>query len=166
MSGRSCDGLPPRDDTRRHRHIDYETIEVTPLAPRIGGEVTGVDLTRPLSSKQVEDLQRALNDWLVIFFRDQRIGYDDHRRLADYFGGPHIAPSGAPRRIPGVGPEVMRIHADADSTYVAGEDWHTDMSCDEAPPWVRSSTSTPCPNMAAIPSSPTCTLHMMCSRIV
>jgi taurine dioxygenase len=31
-------------------------------------------------------------------------------------------------------PEVTRIHADADSKFVAGEDWHSDMTCDPEPP--------------------------------
>lgn len=114
--------------------MNYETITVTPLTPGIGGEISGVDLTQPLSDRQVEELHHAFADRLVIFFRDQEISHEDHRRFTDYFGTPHVAPSGAPRRLPGLGPEFMRIHADANSTYVAGEDWHSDMSCDEKPP--------------------------------
>jgi taurine dioxygenase len=111
----------------------YESIEVTPLTPVIGGEIAGIDLTQPLSNQQVEDLHQALNDRLVIFFRDQRISHEDHKRLANHFGGIHIASSTAPWRVPGH-PEVTIIHADADSKFVAGEDWHSDMSCDAEPP--------------------------------
>ena len=38
-----------------------------------------------------------------------------------------------PWRVPGHD-EVTIIHADKDSKYVAGEDWHSDMSCDPEPP--------------------------------
>jgi taurine dioxygenase len=111
----------------------YDTIDVTPLNPVLGGEVSGIDLTKPLSAVQVADLHRAFADHQVIFFRDQKIGFEDHKALARHFGGIHIAPSTAPWRAPGH-PEITIIHADADSKYVAGEDWHSDMSCDPEPP--------------------------------
>jgi taurine dioxygenase len=111
----------------------YTAIEVRPLNPVIGAEVLGVDLTRPLSDIEITELKRAFAEYLVIFFRDQKISFDDHKRLANIFGGPHIAPSTAAWREKDH-PEITAIHADANSTYVAGEDWHTDMSCDEAPP--------------------------------
>ena len=113
--------------------MGYETIDVKPLPPVLGGEVSGVDLTKPLSEHQVADLKQALADYLVIFFRDQPIDFEHHKTLARHFGGIHIAPSTAPWRVPGH-PEVTIIHADKDSTFVAGEDWHSDMSCDPEPP--------------------------------
>ena len=111
----------------------YRTIEVAPLTPIIGGEVSGVDLTKPLGPEQVADLHQALADWLVIFFRDQAIDFESHKALANHFGRIHIAPSTAQWRVPGH-PEITTIHADKDSTFVAGEDWHSDMSCDSEPP--------------------------------
>jgi taurine dioxygenase len=113
--------------------MEYDTITVTPLTPGIGGVVSGVDLTAPLGNQQVDELHRALSERLVIFFRDQKISHEDHQRFAAHFGGPHIAPSTIPWRVPGYD-EVTAIHADGDSKFVAGEDWHTDMSCDHAPP--------------------------------
>ena len=113
--------------------MNYQSIQVTPLTPNIGGEIAGIDLTRPLSNQQVDELHTALADRLVIFFRDQPISHEDHKRLANYFGGIHIASSTAPWRVPGHD-EVTIIRADKDSTYVAGEDWHSDMSCDPEPP--------------------------------
>ena len=113
--------------------MNYQSITVTPLTPTIGGEISGVDLTKPLSNQQVDELHAALADRLCIFFRDQPISHDDHKRFTNYFGGAHIAPSTAPWRVPGHD-EVTIIHADKDSTFVAGEDWHTDMACDAEPP--------------------------------
>ncbi len=113
--------------------MEYETLTVTTVTPQIGGEVSGIDLTGPLSDAQVADLHRALDDRLVLFFRDQPLDHAAHIRFAKLFGGIHIAPSTAPWQAPGH-PEVTIIHADADSTFVAGEDWHSDMSCDPEPP--------------------------------
>lgn len=113
--------------------MEYSTITARPLTPTIGGEVSGIDLNRPLSGAEVEDLHRALDDRLVLFFRDQPIDHAAHIRFSEYFGGIHIAPSTRPWQAPGH-PEVTIIHADKDSTFVAGEDWHSDMSCDPEPP--------------------------------
>ncbi|MGI4876501.1 MAG: TauD/TfdA dioxygenase family protein [Janthinobacterium lividum] len=111
----------------------YRRIEVTPLNPTIGAEISGIDLTGPLDDEQVAELKRAFAENLVIFFRDQPLDFADHKALANHFGGPHIAASTAPWRVPGHD-EVTIIHADANSTFVAGEDWHSDMSCDAEPP--------------------------------
>ena len=113
--------------------MTYRSIDVTPLTPHIGAEITGIDLIKPLSTDQVTDLKQALADHLAIFFRDQILDFESHKILANHFGGIHIAPSTAPWRVPGH-PEVTTIHADKDSTFVAGEDWHSDMSCDSEPP--------------------------------
>ena len=48
----------------------YETITATPLSPHIGAEIGGLDLTKPLSNKQVSELHDAFARYLVIFFRD------------------------------------------------------------------------------------------------
>lgn len=113
--------------------MDYRTITVTPLAPTIGAEIDGVDLTKPLTSEQQVELQRALIEHLVIFFRNQKLDHESHKRFARYFGDIHIAQSTGPWTVPGH-PEITRIHADADSRYVAGENWHSDMTCDPQPP--------------------------------
>jgi taurine dioxygenase len=111
----------------------YRTITVKPLTPVLGGEIGGIDLTRPLAPAQVAELQRALADHLVIFFRDQPIDHEAHKALANHFGGIHVAASTKPWQVPGH-PEVTIIHADENSQFVAGEDWHSDMSCDTEPP--------------------------------
>jgi taurine dioxygenase len=111
----------------------YRHIRVAPLNPTIGAVVGGVDLTVPFGEDIADELRRVLAEHIVIFFHDQPIDFDAHRRLAAVFGEAHIAPSTVPWQVPGY-PEITRMHADAHSTYVAGEDWHTDMSCDPAPP--------------------------------
>ena len=111
--------------------MNYETISVTPVTPRIGAEIEGAELARPLSNRQVEELHQALADHLVLFFRDQPMDVDAQKRLGRYFGELHIHPS-----TPGPAghPEILPIHADANSKRIAGEWWHSDVSCDEEPP--------------------------------
>ena len=99
----------------------------------VDGEVSGVDLTRPLADEQIGGLNQALADYLAIFFHDQPISFENHKMLARHFGGIHIAPSTAKWQVPDH-PEFTIIHADERSTFVAGEDWHSDVSCDPEPP--------------------------------
>lgn len=113
--------------------MSYRTIKVSPLNPVIGAEISDIDLTRPLSNEQTDELKLALAEHLAIFFRDQPIDFENHKALARKFGGIHIAPSTAAWRVPDH-PEVTIIHADEKSKFVAGEDWHSDMSCDPEPP--------------------------------
>ncbi len=106
-------------------------LTITPLTPRIGAEIGGIDLSQPLGENQITALKRALADHLVLFFRDQPIDHDSHKRFGRAFGelALHSAVPGLPDH-----PEIVAIHADADSTYVAGEDWHSDLTCDAEPP--------------------------------
>ncbi|MDB5488685.1 MAG: taurine dioxygenase, 2-oxoglutarate-dependent, partial [Reyranella sp.] len=59
----------------RYRHsadetAPYETITVDKLTPIIGAELGGVDLSKPLSNRQQDEIHRALAENSVIFFRD------------------------------------------------------------------------------------------------
>jgi len=111
--------------------MGYETIGVTPVTSRIGADVGGITLSKPLSNRQVEELHQALADHQVLFFRDQLLDEDSHKRLGRYFGELHIHPN-----TPGPEghPEILPIHADANSKRINGERWHSDVSCDEEPP--------------------------------
>ena len=70
----------------------YESITVQPVSPHIGAEIGNIDLTRPLPNNQVEELHRAFIQYQVIFFRDQKISFDDQIRFGRYFGplGKHV----------------------------------------------------------------------------
>lgn len=109
----------------------YETLRVNRSTARIGALIEGVDLTRDLSNRQVDELGRALAEHQVLFFRDQKLDYDSAKRVGRHFGELHIHPN-----TPGPDghPEILPIHADANSKRVAGERWHSDVSCDPEPP--------------------------------
>lgn len=111
--------------------MGYETISVEPLSPTIGAEISGVDLSRPLSNQARKEVHEALLKHLVIFFRDQDIDLDQQKAFGRLFGKLHIHPT-AP--APPGHPEVLVIKADDASKAVAGNRWHTDVSCDAEPP--------------------------------
>ena len=48
--------------------MQYETIKVDPLNPKIGAEITGVNLSEPLGNQTFLDIQKALMTHQVIFF--------------------------------------------------------------------------------------------------
>jgi taurine dioxygenase len=121
--------VPAADD--RRDGVTGQTLKVEPLTERIGAVITGIDLTRPLSNFEIEQLHDAIATWQVIFFRDQKISHEQHETLGRYFG--KLAIHSGVRGIDGH-PEIVRIHADADSKMVAGECWHSDLSCDAEPP--------------------------------
>src|SRR5688500_2528926 len=61
-------------------------VKVTKLSPALGAEISGVDLTEPLSPRVVDAIRQAWNDHLVLVFRDQAITQDEQLRFASYFG--------------------------------------------------------------------------------
>ena len=110
----------------------YQTIEVRKLTPTIGAEIFGVDLAKPLGNQQFQEVHDALMDNLVIFFRDQKMTIDQHKDFGRRFGPLHTHPN-APIEFP-EHPEILVIKADEKSKRVAGEEWHSDVSCDPEPP--------------------------------
>src|SRR6476620_7657338 len=120
----------------RIRHVvpdsmPYDTLTLDKLTPVIGAEINGVDLSEPLSNRQLDELHRALAENLVIFFRDQTLTPQQHLAFGRLFGDLHVHPA-APHEE-GM-PELMTIYADKDSPRANGEGWHTDVSCDPEPP--------------------------------
>jgi taurine dioxygenase len=110
----------------------YETIEVRKTTPTIGAEIFGVDLSQQLSNRQFDEIHRALMENLVIFFRDQRLTVEQHKAFGARFGKLHVHPNAA-KELPDH-PEILVIKADENSKRVAGESWHSDVSCGEEPP--------------------------------
>jgi taurine dioxygenase len=115
----------------------YETITVTPIAPALGAEVTGVDLSKELSAAQLADIKRAIADHLVLIFRDQNIHAEDQKRFARHFGTLHRHLLAGTRALSSNGedPEILAWHTGPDSRYTAGDAWHHDVSCDAEPIW-------------------------------
>jgi len=112
--------------------MTYASIQVDKLTPHAGAEIRGVDLSRPLDERTFKEIHAALIDNGVIFFRDQHLTPDQQKAFGRLFGELHMHPA-APRELP-EHPEILVIHADEKSKHVAGENWHSDVSCDLEPP--------------------------------
>jgi taurine dioxygenase len=79
----------------------------------------------------LEELRDAFAEHQVLFFRKQKFTLDSQKAFGRLFGELHVHPN-----TPGPQghPEILRIHADENSKRVAGERWHSDVSCDSEPP--------------------------------
>ena len=114
----------------------------TPLTPTFAAEVSGIDLTRPLTAEQVKAIDDGMDRWGVLVFHDQR--FDDETQLAfsRNFGALEIS-SGAELSKPEdnrLRPEMADIsNLDVQSKVRGAEDkkrlgalgnrlWHSDAS--------------------------------------
>lgn len=110
----------------------YERIEVAPVAGSLGAEIGGVDL-RTLDDEAMEEIRRASDDHLVVFFRDQDLTVDElesfTQRWGDFGDDPFVA--GLPEH-----PHVVRLVKEADEAVpvVFGGAWHSDWSFQATPP--------------------------------
>jgi len=112
--------------------MSYETIQVRPLTPTIGAEIFGVDLGGDISNQQFQEIHDAFLQHIVIFFRDQKMTPEQHKSFGRRFGKLHIHP--ASPSVLEEHPEILIIKANEKSKRVAGEVWHSDVSCDAEPP--------------------------------
>ena len=112
--------------------MSYESIEVRTLTPSIGAEIFGVDLGGAIGNQQFDEIHDALLRHHVIFFRDQKMTPEQHKDFGRRFGKLHIHP--ASNSVLAEHPEILVIKADENSKRVAGEVWHSDVSCDPEPP--------------------------------
>jgi taurine dioxygenase len=109
----------------------FETIDVDSLTPHIGAQINGVDLSQDLSNEQFSEIYQAWLDWKVLVFRDQHLERDHHKAFARRFGSLHVHPM---QHSYGGDPEILKVKTTKESTYTAGNGWHTDVTCDEIPP--------------------------------
>lgn len=134
-------------------------LEVAKVAGRIGAEVHGIDLARPLADGEVAAVRKALIANKVLFFRDQVIGHDEHIAFARRFGTVlrRVRPQSSTEldaypEIWTISPEVDREQYGFDHEeqfrlrMVSGNaGWHTDLSNTLAPPAASVLRTEECP---------------------
>ncbi|WP_414147995.1 taurine dioxygenase [Erwinia sp. BNK-24-b] len=107
-----------------------ERLKITALGPYIGAQVADVDLSRPLSDAQFEQLYHALIRHQVLFLRNQPVTPAQQRALAARFGDLHIHP--VYPHAPGV--EEIIVLDTHDNNPPDNDNWHTDVTFIETPP--------------------------------
>ncbi|MEN4770806.1 taurine dioxygenase [Duffyella gerundensis] len=107
-----------------------ERLVIKPLGPYIGAQISNVDLARPLSDAQFEQLYHALIRHQVLFLRDQPITPHQQRALAARFGDLHIHPV-YPHAEDVEQIIVLDTHNDNPPD---NDNWHTDVTFIDTPP--------------------------------
>ncbi|MEV7468613.1 TauD/TfdA family dioxygenase [Streptomyces kronopolitis] len=115
----------PDDWTER----PYERFEVIPQAATIGAEIRGLDLSRPLSGTLRAELNRALLEWKVLFFRAQHLTSGQQREFARNWGQLESNPLLAR----GDSKDVARFDKAAGGAPTFENVWHTDVTFRERP---------------------------------
>jgi taurine dioxygenase len=109
--------------------LEWQHFDVKRLSPTIGGELSGVDLTESLPQEVLDDVRRALHEYKVIFFRDQRISAAQHVAFARRFGDLEVHPF-----IPSntAEPELVRFEKSAEAGGYENS-WHHDVTWRSVP---------------------------------
>lgn len=72
--------------TQARPPVSGDHFEIRPLQPKIGAELVGIDLKKPLSDEARDAIKAALLQYRVVFFRDQHLSAEQHEDFAARFG--------------------------------------------------------------------------------
>src|SRR5258706_7357086 len=113
-------------------------MKVIPTAAVHGAEIAGVDLSRPLDDATFAAIERAYDEYGVIFFRGQSITPAQQVAFTRRFGEIEFNIFGERWSVPG-NPEIVvlsNITEGRRPTRVrrAGDNWHSDMCYTAKPP--------------------------------
>lgn len=108
------------------------SIRVRPLGEHLGAEVTGVDLSRPISAAEAADIAAALAAHAVLVFRDQDLPPAMHVDFASRFGRlvGHVVRRFSVEDYPEITyiSNVRNERGEMIGADRAGMIWHSDMS--------------------------------------
>lgn len=105
-------------------------MRLEPYAGALGATVHDLDLCQPLSNQAVADLNSALLEYEVLFFRDQPMQPEHHAALANHFGPPQHHQ--AYDHVEGFDQITILENDEARPSKI--EVWHTDMTFRQSPP--------------------------------
>jgi len=106
-------------------------IAVRRIAGAVGAEVTGVDLSRELSSETVAEIRKAFLEHLVLFFHDQPLTPAQFMAFAHRMGKPIEYPF--VKGIDGF-PELIEVKKLEHERVNFGGIWHSDTAYLDEPP--------------------------------
>lgn len=105
-------------------------MEIQAFASALGALIHSVDLARPLPAAGVDAIRKAVADYGVVFFRDQRLTPEQHLGFARCFGAINV--NRFFKTVDGY-PEIAEVRKEPDQQRNIGGNWHTDHSYDLAP---------------------------------
>ena len=113
-------------------------FEIIPTGAALGAEIRGLDLAKPLDDITFAEVERAYNEYGVIFFRDQHITPPQQVAFTRRFGEIEFNIFGERWSVPG-SPEIVVVSNVTESGQPigvrrAGENWHSDMCYAARPP--------------------------------
>lgn len=100
-------------------------IKISQLTPAIGAEISGIDLSEPLTDSVSDAIYQWLMDYQVIFFRNQEISPASHMALAQSLGEPEPPHPIYPHLHDH--PSVMVLDFDGNNPQDTNV-WHTDLT--------------------------------------
>lgn len=117
-----------------------EVLTLTRLQPTIGAEVSGIDLSRPLTPIERAAIRAAVIKYKVIFFRDQPLSNEQHAAFAGEFGPLYTHPTtqhqAANTAIHSIAARDEREYGDRYARLLqSGDAYHTDTSWRLVPTW-------------------------------
>ena len=103
-------------------------MHIVPSGKMLGARIEGLDLSRPLAEREVEEIVQAIGRYGVLCFPRQRLTARQHKDFAARFGELEINVASGAYQEPGI-PEVMilsNIVKDGKPIGLAdaGQDWH------------------------------------------
>ena len=94
------------------------SIEIQPIAGALGAEISGVDVSQDLPAQTIADIRQALLDHCVIFFRDQTLDVDQHKRFVRRFGEIFVHPNFKGTQAD---PEVVNVVRNPGDARIVGD---------------------------------------------
>jgi taurine dioxygenase len=107
----------------------YTRFTLRPMSPTIGAVVAGISMSNALDAELFQQLNRALLEWKVLFFRDQHLTHAQHTAFAANWGALENHPFIRLRTNtqPDDTPEVVRLEK-GPKTGGFENVWHSDVT--------------------------------------
>jgi taurine dioxygenase len=131
------------------------SIEIIPTGAALGAEIRGVDLAKPIDDATFAVIERAYNEYGVIFFRGQQITPPQQVAFTRRFGEIEFNIFGERWSVSSI-PEIVVVSNVTENgrpigVRRAGENWHSDMCYTARPPRGTMLYALEIPNLFGLP---------------
>ncbi len=110
----------------------YAHLSIEPYTPNIGATIYDLDLSKLDSEPVRDELRKALSEFQVLFFRDQKLTPDQQVEVAKVFGDPNKTKAFFPRL--GDHKLIEVIEAKPSGHRYGTDQWHADITFSQNPP--------------------------------